>query len=166
MRIPPILDIEASGFGRGSYPIEIGVALPDRSVTSYLIAPHEDWTHWSEEAEALHGLSRTLLEEKGFPPREVARQLNQMLEGQVVYSDGWGVDSGWLALLYYYAGVTQAFQLETLARILTEPQLVLWHNTRDRLASDGQGHRHRAGFDARLIQDTYIETLKAARQTG
>ena len=29
MELPIIIDIEASGFGRGSYPIEIGYHMPD-----------------------------------------------------------------------------------------------------------------------------------------
>lgn len=164
MRIPAILDIEASGFGRGSYPIEVGVAMPDRSVVSFLIAPEEDWTHWSEEAERLHGLSRELLTEKGFTPRQVAEQLNILLEGQVAYSDGWGVDSGWLSLLFYYAGLPQAFKLDTLTRILTEPQLERWDVTRDHLFAINDGRRHRAGFDARILQDTYVTTLEDIRK--
>ncbi len=163
LRVPAILDIEASGFGRGSYPIEVGVAMPDRSVVSYLIAPDPDWTHWSDEAEALHGLPRELLCEKGFTPRQVAEQLNLLLEGQVVYSDGWGVDSGWLALLFYYGGMRQAFQLETLTRILSEEQLRVWDDTRDTLFAANDGRRHRAGFDARILQDTYIETWEQAQ---
>lgn len=164
MRIPAILDIEASGFGRGSYPIEVGVAMPDRSVVSFLIAPADDWTHWSEEAEGLHGLSRELLQEKGFSPRQVAEQLNILLEGQVAYSDGWGVDSGWLALLFYYGGLQQAFKLDTLTSILSEEQLMRWDDTRDHLFKINDGRRHRAGFDARILQDTYVETLESIRR--
>lgn len=164
MRVPAILDIEASGFGRGSYPVEVGVAMPDRTVVSFLIAPQDDWTHWSEEAESLHGLSRELLREKGFTPRQVAEQLNVMLEGQVAYSDGWGVDSGWLALLFYYAGMPQAFKLDTLTRILTEPQLIHWDDTRDQLFAEHDGRRHRAGHDARILQDTYVKTLELSKK--
>lgn len=164
LRIPAILDIEASGFGRGSYPVEVGVALPDQSVVSFLIAPDRDWTHWSDEAEGLHGLSRELLAEKGFAPRQVAEQLNILLEGQIVYSDGWGVDSGWLALLFYYANMPQAFKLETLTRILTEPQLEIWHDVRDQQFAMNDGRRHRAGFDAHILQNTFIETWERTRK--
>ena len=27
--LPAVLDVEASGFGAGSYPIEVGIAMPD-----------------------------------------------------------------------------------------------------------------------------------------
>ena len=36
---PIIIDIEASGFGRGSYPIEVGLVLPDGTPHCFLIAP-------------------------------------------------------------------------------------------------------------------------------
>ncbi|MFC3852680.1 hypothetical protein ACFOSD_07530 [Salinispirillum marinum] len=164
MRVPAILDIEASGFGKGSYPIEVGVALPDGSVSSFLIKPHPDWTHWSQDAEALHGISQEYLHAHGATPREVAERLNILLEGQTVYSDGWGVDSSWLSLLFYYAGWRQAFQLDTITRILSEEQLVLWDSTRDTLFKGHDGRRHRAGHDAKMLQETYIQTHEMARR--
>lgn len=36
---PIIIDAEASGFGRDSYPIEVGVALGDASRHCYLVSP-------------------------------------------------------------------------------------------------------------------------------
>lgn len=42
---PLIIDLEASGFGRDSYPIEVGVALDyDRKFCS-LIRPQPQWAH-------------------------------------------------------------------------------------------------------------------------
>ena len=58
IQIPPIIDVEASGFGRGSYPIEVGFALEDREVQSYLIKPALGWDHWDPKAELIHGISR------------------------------------------------------------------------------------------------------------
>jgi len=80
MDVPAIIDLEASGFGRGSYPIEVGVALADGSVFSELIRPPEHWVHWSEDAEAIHGITRPQLMEHGKTPREVAMQLNDLLK--------------------------------------------------------------------------------------
>ena len=37
---PPILDIEASGFGLGSYPIEVGCILPDGRTLRVVRQPH------------------------------------------------------------------------------------------------------------------------------
>ena len=43
MITPPIvLDLEASGFGRGSYPIEVGLAMTDGHLVDYLIKPFDD----------------------------------------------------------------------------------------------------------------------------
>lgn len=53
---PIMLDVEASGFGRGSYPIEIGLAFPDGTSVAYLLRPEPDWVHWDEGAEQVHGL--------------------------------------------------------------------------------------------------------------
>ena len=40
--LPTILDIEASGFGRGSYPIEIGFSAGDGVLFCGLIVPEHD----------------------------------------------------------------------------------------------------------------------------
>ena len=48
---PTIIDVEASGFGPYSYPIEIGVALDNGDKYCTLILPAPAWTHWDEEAE-------------------------------------------------------------------------------------------------------------------
>ena len=67
--LPTILDIEASGFGRGSYPIEIGFSDGQGGLFCSLIQPEADWLHWDDSAEALHGLSRELLLTHGRPAR-------------------------------------------------------------------------------------------------
>ena len=51
---PYIIDVEASGFGPRSYPIEVGVAMEADRRFSALIAPASDWTHWDDEAEQVH----------------------------------------------------------------------------------------------------------------
>ncbi|MDB5851379.1 MAG: hypothetical protein JWP29_5131, partial [Rhodoferax sp.] len=55
---PTVLDVEASGFGRHSYPIEVGYVLPDGKTYCTLIRPEPTWTHWDPEAEHLHHISR------------------------------------------------------------------------------------------------------------
>ena len=102
---PVIIDLEASGFGRGSYPIEVGVALEDGRTRCFLIHPTPEWTHWDKEAEAMHGISRELLLSHGQPVRQVAEQLNELLLYKIVYSDAWGHDQSWLALLFDAAGL-------------------------------------------------------------
>jgi hypothetical protein len=95
--LPTVLDVEASGFGRNSYPIEVGFVLPDGHTFCTLIRPLEHWTHWDAQAAQTHHIPRTLLQQRGQDVREVAQKLNADLRGQTVYSDGWANDYSWLA---------------------------------------------------------------------
>jgi hypothetical protein len=156
--IPTIIDVEASGFGSLSYPIEVGVINQSGKRFCCLIKPQSDWTHWDEKAEALHGISRQLLTEKGLSVQEVCQQLNQFLMGQVVYSDGWVVDDTWLIKLFHAAKVTKQFHVSSLEMILNEAQMSLWHSTKDKLFEQMKEQRHRASSDAALIQNTYVAT--------
>ncbi|AJQ95200.1 hypothetical protein [Gynuella sunshinyii] len=159
--VPIILDIEASGFGKGSYPIELGIALADRTVKNYLIRPLEAWLHWDKQAEGVHGITRELLDREGREIKEICLEMNELLEGMMVYSDGWGFDSSWLSLLFYCAGMKMTFRLETLTRILSEPQMHIWDRTRQAVLQEWGVELHRAPIDARVLQETYIRTLEA-----
>lgn len=154
-QMPYIIDVEASGFGRGSYPIEVGFARPDGSIFSCLIRPEPEWEHWDDSAELVHGIPRTALIEEGEPVREVAEKLNQELRGEVVYTDSWGFDSTWLSLLFYHAGLSQLFRLETLSKLLTEKQTSIWGQVKQQVALELNIDRHRAGPDARMLQRTF-----------
>ena len=153
---PIVLDVEASGFGRGSYPIEVGFAAPDgRSVCS-LIRPAPHWTHWDQAAERVHGLSRNTVERHGRQPAEVAQLLNRELDGLIVYSDAWGQDYGWLNMLFDEAGTRPLFALRHLRELLSEDQADRWHVTRARVLQQMQLRRHRASSDARALQLTLL----------
>nr|WP_283101683.1 hypothetical protein [Halomonas populi] len=165
--MPTLLDIEASGFGRGSYPIEIGLARPDGSSCAFLIQPLEEWTHWDPQAELLHGISRNRLVREGHQVVEVARWLNdELAELGVAYSDSWGYDNTWLSLLFHHAGMLSRFRLEALRRILCERQLALWSSTKEALIRECGIRRHRAGEDARLLQLTYVHTRERIAAEG
>jgi hypothetical protein len=58
---PNIIDIEASGFGVDSYPIEVGIVLSTGQKYCALIKPAHDWLYWDKQAELVHGLSLDLL---------------------------------------------------------------------------------------------------------
>jgi hypothetical protein len=160
-RRPIIVDIEASGFGTGSYPIEVGVVLNDGRKYCSLIAPAPGWTHWDEDAERVHCVSRDMLEAYGKPALEVARSLNELLPQRIAYSDGWVVDKTWLDQLYFAAGIPSAFSLSALEMILTESQMEIWHATKDELLRELGQHRHRASFDAYVVQETWQRTWSA-----
>jgi hypothetical protein len=150
--LPCVLDIEASGFGRSSYPIEIGFVLPDGRATCMLVKPAEGWTHWDGQAESMHGITRGTLESHGKTPREVAQVLNQELGGLTVYCDGWAHDYAWLNALYEEANMRPKFRLESVGKLLGEHSLSqLDQARRDAMAEMGLT-RHRASNDARALQ--------------
>ena len=153
--LPAIIDVEASGFGRGSYPIEIGVALENGTTACFLIHPQPQWTSWDQEAERVHGISRRQLLEHGRPAAEVAAALNHLLHGKTLYTDAWAYDNSWIGKLFDAVDDHPRFRLRSLLDLLDEHQLRFWQQTRNRLSDEQSGQRHRASSDARLIQRTF-----------
>jgi len=156
---PIILDIESSGFGSHSYPIEIGVIFEDKSKYCSLIKPESNWVHWSEEAEKTHHIKRDLLINNGKSPYDVANHLNKLLNGKIVYSDGWVVDSTWLIRLFEAAKIEMTFSLSAIEMILKEQQMNLWDEMKKKVISELKLSRHRASNDAQIIQETFTRTL-------
>jgi hypothetical protein len=150
--LPCVLDIEASGFGRNSYPIEIGFVLPDGRATCMLVRPPEGWTHWSVEAERIHGITRGTLVAHGHTPREVAQVLNQELGGLTVYCDGWAHDYAWLNALFEEADLRPKFRLEPVGKLLGEHSLSQLDQARREAMAEMGLTRHRASNDARALQ--------------
>jgi hypothetical protein len=151
---PTMLDVEASGLGRNSYPIEVGFVLPDGHAYCTLVRPETHWTHWDADAERLHRIPRAIIEERGLPALEVARKLNAQLAGQVVYSDGWANDYSWLGALFDAADLVPHFKLENLRKLLNESEADQWHVVKAQISSERGVQRHRASSDARLLQLT------------
>ena len=159
---PIIIDVEASGFGPHSYPIEVGLAFEDGSRFCTLIRPANDWTHWDESAQGVHNITREMLLEHGRAAQEVAASLNNLLAGKTVYSDGWVVDKPWLIRLFHAAGMSMSFQVSPLELILSEQQMIMWADTKAHLTRQAELVRHRASNDAWLIQQTYQATQSIA----
>lgn len=147
-----VIDLEASGFGRGSYPIEVGFVQASGECFCTLIQPEADWQHWDASAEALHGITRELLRRHGRASAWVAEQLNQRLAGQVVYCDAWAHDYPWLSRLYDAAGLVPSFRLADLRALLSEDEAARWHPVLDQVRSEAALGRHRASADARTLQ--------------
>jgi len=160
--VPTVLDIEASGFGRNSYPIEIGFVLPDGRAYCTLVRPEPSWSHWDSHAEALHRIPRAIVLERGTPVQEVARKLNADLWGQTVYSDGWANDYTWLGALFDAADLAPSFRLENLRALLSEQEAEQWHLVKADVSSERGAQRHRASSDARLLQLT-LQRIRATR---
>jgi len=159
---PLIIDVEASGFGGTSYPIEIGLALDDGHKYCTLVQPEPDWTHWDAEAEKIHRIARDLLDTYGRPARDVALTLNELLASRTVYTDGWVVDKPWLTTLFQAARVEMQFHVSPLELILSEAQMDRWHGVKDTVAAGIDLSRHRASHDAWIIQETYRRTRQPA----
>ena len=151
-RLIPVLDIEASGFGRGSYPIEIGYVRGDSQAWCTLVVPAPGWTHWDSAAQAVHGIGRETLARHGRSVIQVAQALNEALAEATVYCDGWAHDYAWLAVLFDEAGLVPRFRLESVGRLLAEDQLARLDAARVRAMSSLGVQRHRASNDARALQ--------------
>ncbi len=159
---PIVIDVEASGLGRGSYPIEVGVASAEGKGSCNIIRRETEWQHWDPRAEILHGISRETLAEHGKAPAVVASMLNEQLAGQIVYSDAWGNDSSWIALLFDVAELPQRFKLESLRSLLSDGQVDIWHATKERVTEELGYTRHRASHDALILQHTFCQTAELA----
>ncbi len=157
---PNIIDFEASGLAFDSYPIEVGVVLDTGQKYCSLIKPANDWCHWDQKAENIHGLCLEIVHAHGKPIATVAKELNAFIGEGTVFSDGWVVDKPWLSKLYYRCGMTPSFFLSPLEIILKEEQMAIWHQTKLQVISDLALTRHRASTDAHIIQETYFRTRR------
>ncbi|WP_207266708.1 hypothetical protein [Pseudomonas sp. GW101-3H06] len=106
------IDFEASGIAPDSYPIEVAVASSETSFSS-LIKPARYWTHWSFDAQDMHGLCQDQLRLQGDTPVAVSRRMNQLFPGQVLCSDS-PQDVFWFDVLYEAADLMPTFQLKPL----------------------------------------------------
>ena len=153
---PAVLDMEASGFGRDSYPIEVGYVLSDGQTYCSLIRPLPDWTHWDPQAERVHRIAPATLQSSGRGVAEVALHLNDHLHGQVVYCDGWAHDYTWLATLFDAAQMTPSFRLENLRVLLSEREAAYWDVLKRQVTQEMRVQRHRASSDAKVLQRTLM----------
>lgn len=111
-----IIDIEASGLHKGSYPIEIAWCDSDNQscFDSFLIAPPDDWDHWGWDPDAerkIHHISRKKLQAEGISVIEAVARLNQRLAAKEVFSDAFEYDYAWLYMLFDKANVNMRFKV-------------------------------------------------------
>lgn len=107
------IDLEASGLGAKSWPIEAGWCYAAGEPEAMLIKPDDSWPldQWDENAFALHGVTYETLMESGVEPEKVCAALNEALSGKIVYSDAPDWDGFWFYRLFQAAGVRQKFTL-------------------------------------------------------
>lgn len=153
---PAILDIEASGFGLGSYPIEVGFVQPNGQTWCSLVKPQTDWQHWDPNAATVHNITREQLQQNGRSPTEIVDVLNERLRGMTVYTDAWAHDYTWLNRLYEAADRSPTFKLESLRALLSDSEAAAWHEVKRGVAIQSGLERHRASADARILQQTWM----------
>jgi hypothetical protein len=158
------LDIEASGLGTRSYPIEIAwKQLDSEDEDDFLIDPRTgyNWTNWDESAAEIHGLSLEELYEEGISVKEACSRLNQRLRGKYVYSDAFEFDYFWITRLFDAGMVKPQFRLLGLEELLNEDDLELYQKV-----SHQSPRRHRAMPDVddliRSIKPFVFQTQKKA----
>jgi hypothetical protein len=159
---PAVIDFEASGFGRGSYPIEVGFVMPDGQSWCSLVRPEPDWQHWEPGAAALHHIDRESLLRHGRTAAEIVLVLNERLRGMTVYSDGWANDYSWMSRLYDAADRSPSFKLDNLRALLDENDVTRWDEIKRRVISRLGVQRHRASADARVLQQTVLALRQMA----
>ena len=146
IKIPVIfMDIEASGLGPRSYPIEVAWKCGlTGECDSFLINPETgyNWTDWDSTAEDLHHIAVDELLAEGVSVREACQRLNSRLDGKTVTSDALDFDFFWIRRLYESAMMSPAFEMQGIDKVLEGGQLIQY-----RLVASAQVRSHRAMGD-------------------
>lgn len=152
---PVFIDFEASSLDLiSSYPIEVGICLPDSTTHSWLIKPHVLWKDWSDSAENIHGISRAQLLEEGIEVRDVVNQMNNLLSGDI-FCDAWTFDSFWMHRLFKAAKAKPVFHLDSISMLLNSEQINQWQSVRLEVINEMKIVTHRAANDALILQETW-----------
>jgi DNA polymerase III epsilon subunit-like protein len=140
------LDLEASGLGERTYPIEAAVVdCATLECRSWLIRPTPRWLSeglWSLEAAAMHGISIEELVSTGSPIGQVAAELVDCCRGKRVLCDGGEHDHRWLLTLFAGAGRNPPFHLDDFESFALE-------------VAQRSGYSELAMADSRLAQNTH-----------
>jgi hypothetical protein len=173
------IDFEASSLNDDGYPIEVGWVFADGRSEAHLIKPAAGWLDWDAGAEALHRISRSMLQ-AGTPHDAVARRIVEVLAGHAVYASAPSWDGKWLSVLLRAAKLPRhALRLkdsdeahfEAAAQVLravVEPDRLeavvagLIEQARDAVGQDPV--RHRALADAERERRIWLEIGRLARE--
>ncbi|HOP19096.1 MAG TPA: hypothetical protein PLV61_08600 [Parvularculaceae bacterium] len=150
------IDLEASGLGSKSWPVEVGFAFIEGAPQSTLIRPDATWSDeaWDKGAEALHGLTRAELDRDGQNIRDVCRSLNKSLAGAEVYSDAPDWDGFWLFRLFMAANMRQQFAVHDFGKLI-RPIAGSREGELQERAARLAPRRHRTNDDVRHLQTLY-----------
>ncbi|MEM5536129.1 hypothetical protein WNY58_06960 [Neptuniibacter pectenicola] len=155
------IDLEASGLGTKSYPIEVAW-INDKTgeYDHFLINPESapDWHYWDDNAEELHGIERENLVAKGLDIVNACKRMNKMLAGKTLISDAFEFDRFWLTRLFDATGIAPSFSMAGLDKILDREQRLQFN-----LLAKAQFRRHRALRDVEDIITCIKTVLFAGR---
>ena len=160
-----ILDVEASALERGSYPIEVGVALVRRpsepiGVGAKFIRPTKEWLDtgvWSKSSEAVHGIPLELAQREGEPVEHICDWLNGLLgTDTIVATDAPRYDQDWLDTLFAAAGREQNFRIFDLQMLTRDFSADQHCHLAYLLRNDAPPHR--AAEDALRLASKLMET--------
>lgn len=160
MREIAFLDIEASGLGALSWPIEAGWCFLRGTPQTMLIKPSVEWRKeaWDPAAEQLHGIPFSLIDRTGRSPADVCRAMNEAFKNADVYSDAPDWDGFWLYRLYGAARMRQSFKLSDFAELFAH--IPPRQFARSKLqAEQSAPHRHRAEDDVLHMRVLYTLAL-------
>lgn len=166
------LDFEASSLSEESYPIEVGWIFEDGREESFLIRPAAGWIDWDDEAEEMHGISRSRLERDGVPHDDVCDRLIEVFNGNEVFASAPSWDGHWLSMLLRAAGkprhllrlkdTEEAFEEAARLRLGSEADDLAVQSAiaGARVAAENEVSTHRAADDARREWRIFQRLLK------
>lgn len=114
----PVIDLEASGLSTQSFPIEVGIYVPDSFETieeSWLIKPEPEWLEhriWDEKSAKVHNISIDMLKNEGVDGHIVCSKLNSLLSGTTIYSDAPDFDEMWLKIMFNHFKIDMHFDID------------------------------------------------------
>ena len=166
--LPTFIDIEASGLGNTSFPIEVAWNDSEGVITNHLVRPESDWTSWDPEAERLHGIKRDELERVGISTADLCGLIRNSLSGTTAYSDAPELERFWLNRLFRAGEGTDCPILVLGVSKVPEIRAICYKRGEyDRLkqqAVDEVGIIHRADADVTILMKVF-EQAKAQNQT-
>lgn len=141
--LPAILDFEASSLSDGSYPISVGLVV-DGKIKYWVVKPKSDWVDWSLTSQAIHGIPRSFLMEKGTDALIVYAELKAALFGcEVIYSDNPYWEARWLRCLGQFD-----CEIRDVRDLVPATSSAVWSTNLDHQFASHDLTRHRADHDA------------------
>lgn len=153
--LPPILDFEASSLSDTSYPISAGLIISGH-VYYWIIKPEPNWIDWSLQSQAIHGLKRSYIEDRGVPVHQVYLEMMARLTGhRVIYSDAPAWEELWLKRLGEFN-----FRIADIGELIGSNQRDNFSSELNKTFASNKLTQHRADHDALAIALTVQKLRK------